>query len=32
MKLLKLLKNKFILATIPVIILSCTIPEKKTNA
>mgnify|MGYP001178607222 FL=1 len=28
MKLLKLLKNKFILATISVTILSCTIPEK----
>ena len=31
MKLLKLLKNKFILATIPITIFSCTIPEKNCS-
>ena len=31
MKLLKLLKNKFILATISVTIFSCTIPEKNCS-
>jgi hypothetical protein len=30
-KLLKLLKNKFILATIPITIFSCTIPEKNCS-